>query len=162
LKNHSNTLSPDRTAEEMQSLSISDNPRRSERLRARVNRTGRTGSSSKSSEPITKSSRPRADQFCVYNISGGVEETEHRVAALTIEYKAPHKLTLGHIYEGIAEMNLDEVVEEGENESVAIRCRRLVAAVITQGFSYMVKAGVEYGEIYTGEATIFLRIHANI
>jgi hypothetical protein len=55
-------------------------------------------------------------------------------------------------------MNLDEVVEEGENESVAIRCRRLVAAVITQGFSYMVKAGVEYGEIYTGEATIFLRI----
>ncbi|KFZ13460.1 hypothetical protein V502_06597 [Pseudogymnoascus sp. VKM F-4520 (FW-2644)] len=85
-------------------------------------------------------------------------ETEHRVAALTIEYKAPHKLTLGHIYEGLAEMNLDEVVEEGENESVAIRCRRLVAAVITQGFSYMVKVGVEYGEIYTGEATIFLRI----
>ncbi|ELR04297.1 hypothetical protein GMDG_09027 [Pseudogymnoascus destructans 20631-21] len=27
-----------------------------------------------------------------------------------------------------------------------------------QRFSYMVKAGVEYGEIYTGEATIFLRI----
>jgi hypothetical protein len=80
------------------------------------------------------------------------------VAALTIEYKAPHKLTLGHIYEGLAEMNLDEVVEEGENESVAIRCRRLVAAIITQGFSYMVKARVEYGEIYTSEATIFLCI----
>ncbi|ELR10289.1 hypothetical protein GMDG_04675 [Pseudogymnoascus destructans 20631-21] len=55
-------------------------------------------------------------------------------------------------------MNLDEVVEVSKNESVAIRCRRLVAAVITPGFSYMVKAGVEYGEIYTGEATIFLRI----
>lgn len=77
------------------------------------------------------------------------------MAALTIEYKAPHKST---IYEGLVEMNLDEVVEEGENESVAIRCRRLVATVSTQGFSYMVKASLEYGEIYTGEATIFLRI----
>jgi hypothetical protein len=155
-ENHSNTLSPDRTTEQMHSLSISDNPRRSERLRAHANKPGQTDSS-KSSKSVTKSSRPRADQFCVYN-TGGDGETEHRVAALTIEYKAPHKLTLGHIYEGLAEMNLDEVVEEGENESVAIRCRRLVAAVITQGFSYMVKAGVEYGEIYTGEATIFLRI----
>ncbi|OBT43224.1 hypothetical protein VE00_06404 [Pseudogymnoascus sp. WSF 3629] len=155
-ENHSNTLSPDRTAEEMQSLSISGKPRRSKRLQAHANESGRT-KSSKSSEFVMKSSRPRADQFCVYN-TGGEGETEHRVAALTIEYKAPHKLTLGHIYEGLAEMNLDEVVEEGENESVAIRCRRLVAAVITQGFSYMVKAGLEYGEIYTGEATIFLRI----
>jgi len=155
-ENHSNTLSPDRTTEEMQSLSISDNPRLSERLRAHAKKPGRTDSS-KSSEFVTKTSRPRADQFCVYNV-GGEGETEHRVTALTIEYKAPHKLTLGHIYEGLAEMNLDEVVEVSENESVAIRCRRLVAAVITQGFSYMVKAGVEYGEIYTGEATIFLRI----
>ncbi|KFY50792.1 hypothetical protein V495_00095 [Pseudogymnoascus sp. VKM F-4514 (FW-929)] len=153
-ENHSNTLSPDRTMEEMQSLSISDKPRRSKRLQAHANESGRTKSSKSSG---TKSSRPRADQFCVYN-TGGDGETEHRVAALTIEYKAPHKLTLGHIYEGLGEMNLDEVVEEGENESVAIRCRRLVAAVITQGFSYMVRAGLEYGEIYTGEATIFLRI----
>jgi hypothetical protein len=65
---------------------------------------------------------------------------------------------LGHIYEGLGEMDVDEVVEVGEDDSVAIRCRRLVAAVITQGYSYMVRAGVEYGEIYTAEATIFLRI----
>ncbi|KFX95971.1 hypothetical protein V490_03607 [Pseudogymnoascus sp. VKM F-3557] len=155
-ENHSNTLSPDRTTEQMQSLSISDNPRRSERLRAHANKPGRADSS-KSSKSATKSSRPRADQFCVYNV-GGEGETEHRVTALTIEYKAPHKLTLGHIYEGLVEMNVDEVVEVDDNENVAVRCRRLVAAVITQGFSYMVKAGVEYGEIYTGEATIFLRI----
>ncbi|OBT57881.1 hypothetical protein VE04_02107 [Pseudogymnoascus sp. 24MN13] len=155
-ENHSNTLSPNRTMEEMQSLSISDRPRRSKRLQDHANKPGQADSS-KSLKFATKSSRPRADQFCVYN-TAGEGETEHRVAALTIEYKAPHKLTLGHIYEGLAEMNLDEVVEEGENESVAIRCRRLVAAVITQGFSYMVKAGLEYGEIYTGEATIFLRI----
>jgi hypothetical protein len=50
---------------------------------------------------------------------------------LTIKYKAPYKLTLRHIHEGLAKMNLDEVVEEGKNESVAIRCRHLVAAIIT-------------------------------
>lgn len=33
-----------------------------------------------------------------------------------------------------------------------------MAAVITQGYLYMVKARVEYGEIYIGEATIFLRV----
>ncbi|KFY17490.1 hypothetical protein V492_00644 [Pseudogymnoascus sp. VKM F-4246] len=155
-ENHSNTLSPDRTTEQMQSLSISNNPRRSERLRAHANKPGRPDSS-KPSKSTTKSSRPRADQFCVYNV-GGEGETGHRVTALTIEYKAPHKLTLRHIYEGLVEMKVDEVVEVDDDESVAVRCRRSVAAVITQGFSYMVKAGVEYGEIYTGEATIFFHI----
>jgi hypothetical protein len=80
------------------------------------------------------------------------------VAALTIEYKAPHKLTLGHIYKGLGEMELDEVMEVGTDESLAIRCQRLVAAVITQGYSYIIRAGVEYREIYTSVATIFLRV----
>jgi hypothetical protein len=53
------------------------------------------------------------------------------VAALMIKYKAPYKLTLGHIYEGLAKMNLDKVVEVSENESVAIQCRYLVAVMIT-------------------------------
>jgi hypothetical protein len=157
-ENHSNTLSPDRAAEGIQSLSISGNPRRSARLRANASNPDRAASNAVQSTRTVQSSRPRADQFCVYTISGADGETEHRVAALTIEYKAPHKLTLGHIYEGLGEMEVDEVVEVGEDESVAIRCRRLVAAVITQGYSYMVRAGVEYGEIYTGEATIFLRV----
>jgi hypothetical protein len=33
------------------------------------------------------------------------------VAALAIEYETPHKLMLGHIYEGLGEMELDKVVE---------------------------------------------------
>ena len=157
-ENHSNTLSPDRAAEGFQNLSISGNPRRSERLRSNANNPGQAESKATESTSTIKSSRPRADQFCVYNISGVDGETDHRVPALTIEYKAPHKLTLGHIYEGLGEMELDEVVQVGDGESLAIRCRRLVAAVITQGYSYMVGAGVEYGEIYTGEAMIFLRV----
>ncbi|KAH8586479.1 hypothetical protein B0O99DRAFT_695423 [Bisporella sp. PMI_857] len=123
-ENHSNTLSPDRAAEGIQSLSISAGPRRSKRLQTVRARWG-DGASRRS---------------------------------VDIEYKAPHKLTLAHINEGLGEMDLNDVVEQCDNESVAVRCRRLVAAVITQGFSYMVKAGLEYGQIYTGEATIFLRI----
>jgi hypothetical protein len=41
-ENHSNTLSRDQTTEQIQSLSISDNPRRSKRLRAHANKQGKT------------------------------------------------------------------------------------------------------------------------
>ena len=157
-ENPSNTLSPDRAVEGIQNLTISGNPRRSERLRSNASNPGQAPSKAAKSTRTIKPSRPRADQFCVYNISGVDGETEHRVPALTIEYRAPHKLTLGHIYEGLGEMELDEVVQVGDDESLAIRCRRLEAAVVTQGYSYMVGAGVEYWEIYTGEATIFLRV----
>jgi hypothetical protein len=138
-----NPLSPDRAAEGVQNLSLSENPRRSKRLRSNANGPGRAASRATPSTRTTGSSRPRANQFCVYNVSGADNDADHRVAALTIEYKAPHKLTLGHIYEGLGEIELDEVVELGEDESLTTRRRRLVAAVITQGYSYMIRAGVE-------------------
>lgn len=96
-QNHSNILSPDRTTE----MNIS-NPRRSERLRATANET--MEASSESLKLVVKSFRPRADQFCGYNISGGERGFEHRMAALVIEYKAPHKLTSGHISEELTEI----------------------------------------------------------
>ncbi|TAQ85977.1 hypothetical protein B7494_g5705 [Chlorociboria aeruginascens] len=157
-ENHSNMLSADR-AEEVPPPNIPDTPRRSLRLQSNASNAN-PGSSSQTANPVPtlQVPRPRADQFCVYNTSSDDGGGRQQVAALISEYKAPHKLTLGHISEGLDEMDLDEVVDVGKNESVAIRCRRLMAAVITQGFSYMVQAGLEYGEIYTGEATIFLRI----
>lgn len=51
----------------------------------------------------SQSSRPRADQFCVYNTG-----EESCTAAFVIEYKAPHKLPLGYIYEGLNDMDLDK------------------------------------------------------
>ena len=81
-----------------------------------------------------------------------------RVAAFVIEYKAPHKIPLGFIYEGLIDMDVDEVVQHRENESSRDRFRRLMAAVITQAYSYMIQIGVEYGCVCTGEATIFLRV----
>lgn len=108
--------------------------------------------------PITptvrsRSSRPRADQFCVYN--AGPEET---FPAYIIEYKAPHKFTLPIIETGLVSMDVDDVIIYNQDDGpIKLACRQ-VAAVITQGFSYMIQAGLEYGYICTGEAFIFLRV----
>lgn len=45
-----------------------------------------------------------------------------------------------------------------ESDGVESCCRRLVAAAITQLFSYMVHKGVRYGYVCTGEAFIFVHI----
>ena len=96
----------------------------------------------------------RADQFCVYNVSRSRQAPSQRVPAFLIEFKAPHELTLGHIIEGLHDMKLEHIVQNRKQDCF----RRIIAAVITQAFSYMVRAGLEYGCICTGEACIFLRI----
>ena len=47
-----------------------------------------------------------------------------------LPYASP-KLTLGHIYKGLGEIELDKAVEVGKDEGLATPCRRLVTAVIT-------------------------------
>src|SRR5690242_19277882 len=154
-ENHANTLSPEEGIEEaMQQLSTSDaQRRRSPRLQAKASSSITPNSTATTRIKTSRPSRARADQFCVYNTSD-----DQRVAAFVIEYKAPHKIPLGYIYEGLDDMRLDEVVQYRENESSRDRFRRLIAAVITQAYSYMIQIGVQYGCVCTGEATIFLRV----
>ncbi|KAJ6149209.1 hypothetical protein N7471_000408 [Penicillium samsonianum] len=95
----------------------------------------------------------RADQFCVNN-----KGPEEKVPAFIVEYKAPHKLTLAHIKAGLFDMELDQVVRYQEAEKPEDTCRRVVAAVITQAFAYMINGGLEYGYVCTGEAFIFLPV----
>ncbi|KAG5291100.1 hypothetical protein I7I50_01053 [Histoplasma capsulatum G186AR] len=102
------------------------------------------------------SSRPLADEFCIYNKGENV-----KIPAFIGELKPPHKLSLEIIQNGLKEMELAEIVERGDDETEEIRHCRLVAAVITQAFSYMIKAGVEYGYVSTGEAFIFLHFKAD-
>ncbi|KAL3469056.1 hypothetical protein BJX99DRAFT_242176 [Aspergillus californicus] len=151
-ENHANTLTGDSNiARDMSSLSLSQKqPRRSSRLAAKSTSVGLSAQLSKRNQPR---SRPRADQFCVYN-----KGLEGKVPAFIIEYKAPHKVSLSHIKAGLQDMDLDEVVHLQKDESPEIICRRVVAAVITQTFSYMIHAGLEYGYVCTGEAFIFLRV----
>ncbi|KAL4958856.1 uncharacterized protein BDV14DRAFT_23722 [Aspergillus stella-maris] len=151
-ENHANTLIDDSNmARNVSSLSLSQKPpRRSTRLATKSTSVGLSVQLSKKSQPR---SRPRADQFCVYN-----KGLEGKVPAFIIEYKAPHKISLSHIKAGLQDMDLDEVVRLQKDESPEVICRRVVAAVITQTFSYMIHAGLEYGYVCTGEAFIFLRV----
>ena len=55
-------------------------------------------------------------------------------------------------------MDLDEVLRYKDVEPPEEIYRRVIAAVITQTFSYMVQGGLEYGYVCTGEAFIFLRV----
>lgn len=97
----------------------------------------------------------RADQFCVlWREDGSVRPL------IAIEYKAPHKLTIEEICTGLqSEIQPErDVIGQDEGNSFVLLCRRLLAAVITQLFSYMIDKCVRYGYVCTGEAYIFLRI----
>ncbi|KAI9815587.1 MAG: hypothetical protein M1832_005448 [Thelocarpon impressellum] len=159
-ENHANSLD----ADVQQSSRPGTRTRRSPRLQAR--KEGSAAKASSSVKPPPKASTyPRADQFCVYNTSSDVSErspsnmsARSRVAAYIIEYKAPHKMTLAHISEGLHDVRLDDIVVQRDGENFKDGSRRLIAAAISQTFSYMVEAGLEYGYVCTGEAFIFLQV----
>lgn len=96
----------------------------------------------------------RADQFCVVRSRDGIARP-----VVAIEYKAPHKLTMEEICRGLeSEIWPERDVIDQSRDDFTFLCRNLMAAVITQLFSYMIDRGVRYGYISTGEAFIFLRI----
>lgn len=153
-ENHSNTLSPERDLEEaFESMEIRgpSTRRRSPRIAAREKTP-----ESEIPQPVIK--RPQADQFCVYNITNESSESTRGVAAYIKEYKSPHKVTLGHIYEGLGDMDVDEVIEKKPKEPLKSRFQRAVIGLLSQPFDYMIRAGTQVGVFSTGEADIYLRI----
>lgn len=88
---------------------------------------------------------------------------------MIVKYKAPHKLTPAHL-RLVLDLNhprleLDRIINAARiplsKDKVAhfkYHAERLVAAVVTQTFSYMVECGTQYGYITTGEAFVFLYI----
>ncbi|KAF2254148.1 hypothetical protein BU26DRAFT_514154 [Trematosphaeria pertusa] len=184
-ENHANTLSPELQLEEgMEQMTVSGTRLEAKAKGVQSSDSMDATEPAAAGRAGTSLYLPRADQFCVYNTSTRETETstretetstretetstrepetstrepESHIAAFIMEYKAPHKLKLGYIYEGLGEMELKDVIPRRETESSKDRFRRLVAAVITQAFSYMVAIGVEYGCVCTGEASIFLRV----
>ncbi|EKV09897.1 metalloprotease [Penicillium digitatum] len=159
-ENHSNTLSPARELEEgLKSMNIHGRsaPRRSPRIAARE-KTPSSAAAREPKTPLPAIKRPQADQFCVYNIPIEFSESTHRVAAYIKEYKSPHNVTLGHIYEGLGDMDVDEVIQQKDDESLKSRFQRALIALLSQPFDYMVRAGTQVGVLSTGEADIYLRI----
>ncbi|KAG0158109.1 hypothetical protein PDIDSM_5622 [Penicillium digitatum] len=118
--------------------------RRSPRLAAREqSASSNTATRDPRAPPPARSSRPRADQFCVYNIPSQSSESVHRIAAYIKEYKSPHKVKLGHIYEGLEDMDIDKVVEQEKNETLKVRFHRAIAGLLVQPYDYMIRAGAQ-------------------
>lgn len=67
-------------------------------------------------------------------------------------------MTLGHIYEGLEDMDIDEVVEQQDDESPKLLFRRAIAGLLVQPHDYIIRAGTEIEVLSTGEADIYLRI----
>ncbi|KAF5845581.1 hypothetical protein GGP41_009383 [Bipolaris sorokiniana] len=112
-----------------------------------------TGLVASGSSYLERSSRPLADQTCVYNITTHIAES--LVVASITECKAPHKLPLGYIYEGLEDMELEEAICCKDIDPPQQHARWFSTVAINQAFSYFV---YEYGCVCTGEASVFLRI----
>ena len=95
----------------------------------------------------------RADQFCVHLVAN-----ERQQPVYAVEFKAPHKVTIPELVAGLHQMDLARDVIDQEGDTFEFHATRLVAAVITQIFSYMIDSGVQYGYICTGETFVFLHI----
>jgi len=115
-------------------------------------------SSSSGSESDSKPTQTRADQFCVYK---NVDDI--RKLLFLVEYKPPHKLSIGNLQAGFRPMNLEDMLTAATipNELEArlqYNADKLAAAVATQTFHYMIENGLEYSYLTTGEAFVFLQV----
>lgn len=154
-ENHPNTLSSDNSevVERMEQMNF----RTPDKTSAK-----RTGSRPPQATD-SASTLMHTDQICVYSVA-----ENQKVACFIIEYKAPHKVTLVHFQAGLRPMDpMREVVhsptmpsKDQHEEQIAYHSSHLVAAVVTQTFSYMIESGLQYGYICTGEAFVFLHIRA--
>lgn len=95
----------------------------------------------------------RADQFCVHIVAN-----EQQKPVYAVEVKAPHKVTTPGLVAGLHQMDLARDVIDQEGDTFEFHATCLIAAVVTQIFSYMIDSGVQCGCICTGEAFVFLRI----
>jgi hypothetical protein len=141
-KNHANTLA-DTNEEVQQSL---QNLRLSRRQQA----------------PNSKAKD--SDQICVY------KETNSRCSVcMVIEYKLSHKLLVYNLQAGLLRadsrfMNLPEdvinrpIIPMNPEEKFIYYSEWLVAAVLIQIFSYIVKDRLEYSYLTIGEVFVFLQI----
>ncbi|KAI1120380.1 hypothetical protein F5Y10DRAFT_258558 [Nemania abortiva] len=113
-------------------------------------------------DPIKDPPKLNPDQICVYHCQREGEQLRKAIAIS--EYKPPHKLTLPQLRAGLKETNMIDVVANNkipnEKEAKFVHYATvLVASAITQTYHYMVKAGLAYGLLTTGQGIVFLKIN---
>ena len=150
-ENHDNTLSNDDEEAQfrLEELKITTPPKQSKKSSSKVNRPRHRDKS-------------YPDAFCVYR-----RDDKQQVPLAAVELKPPHKLPVSVLLAGTRDMDLPTEVVERETIPVKkedpqahfkYQADRLVAAAVTQTFSYMIENGLEYGYLGTGEAFVFLRV----
>ncbi|KAI9795999.1 MAG: hypothetical protein M1825_001057 [Sarcosagium campestre] len=105
-----------------------------------------------------------SDLTCIRIDQAGGSST--RTLAYLAEYKPPHKLTRAMMECGLRPMNITTeiinaaVMPAKDDEEAVFRyhSERLVTSAITQTYDYMIRTGLKYGYITTGEAYIFLHV----
>ena len=108
--NHSNSLS-DQNREVLERLSL-----RTPRSSPQSSRSA-SASSASGSSISTKLLRTHADQFCVYKDAEG-----KRQLLFIVEYKPPHKLSIGNLRAGFRDTNIkEEVIKVIELETLGNR-----------------------------------------
>ncbi|KFY96895.1 hypothetical protein V498_02406 [Pseudogymnoascus sp. VKM F-4517 (FW-2822)] len=139
---------------EMEHLSISEpNTSRAARSRAK-GKDKQVGGQHNTKATSWRKRVGSADQFCITGKSDG-----QMVPVVSIEYKAPHKFPLAQIIAGLnGEIRPGDEIINKEGDDFDFLSKTLVAAVITQLFSYMIAKGVQHGYVFDGEAIIFLYI----
>ena len=148
-EDHGNTLSDnyDETEQRLETLAVTTPVKQPNIPRAKRFRPG-------------GASHP--DAFCVYR-----RNDQKQVPLAAVELKPPHKLPIPVLMAGMRDMDpLKEVVnratipveEEDPVGYFSYRADRLVAAAVTQTFSYMMEHGLEYGYLCTGEAFVFFHV----
>ncbi|KAJ6041558.1 hypothetical protein N7460_006948 [Penicillium canescens] len=114
---------------------------------------GRGAAQGKKRDGTARRRNRRADQFCVHLVAD-----ERQIPVYAVEFKAPHKVTIPELVAGLHQIHLARDVIDQEGDTFEFYATCLVAAVVTQIFSYMIDSGVPYGYICTGEAFVFLHI----
>ena len=118
-----------------------------------------------SKQASSSNPKPRnADQICVYKEIDGT-----RSLCIVVEYKPSHKLSVFNLRAGLlradsGSMNvLGDVINritipKKSDEKFVYHSEWLTVAALTQTYAYMVENGLEYGELTTGEADVFLQV----
>ncbi|CAG8054271.1 unnamed protein product, partial [Penicillium salamii] len=98
---------------------------------------GRGAAQGKKRDGTARRRNRRADQFCVHLVAD-----ERQIPVYAVEFKAPHKVTIPELVAGLHQMDLARDVINREGDTFEFYATCLVAAVVTQIFSYMIDSGV--------------------
>lgn len=100
----------------------------------------------------SSTARPsKPDQFCIHRVDGNTS-----TLLTTVEYKPPHKLSVGSLREGLRPMDFwQEVVEPDtipteEPKKSRYNAARLVGSAVVQEFHVMIQEGLEYSYLTNG------------